>query len=81
MDQISTKDIFNLNIRDLVGAELVGEGGHLLTLLGGGAFYPVSSWLHGVQLLFWRKPIGDTGTFKLMLFYLGNGCSPQLITE
>ena len=30
---------------------------------------------------FWRKPIGDRDTFKLMLFCLGNGCSPNLISR
>ena len=28
---------------------------------------------------FLAKPIGDVGTFKLMLFVLGNGCSPNLM--
>ena len=28
---------------------------------------------------FWQKPIRDVGTFKLMLFRLRNGCSPNLM--
>ena len=31
--------------------------------------------------MFWAKPIGDKETFKLMMFCLGNGCAPQLITH
>ena len=33
-----------------------------------------------LRLTFWKKPIGDRETFKLMLFCLGNGCSPPLIS-
>ena len=32
-------------------------------------------------MAFWRKPIGDRDTFKLMLFCLGNGNSPNLISR
>ena len=32
-----------------------------------------------MRLLFWRKPLGDMQAFKLMLFLVGNGCSPDLI--
>ena len=81
MDLISATDIFNLNIRDLTRARLIDKRRHLLTLLNGDAFYPISSWPHDIQLLFWKKPIGATDNFKLMLFFLDNGCSPQLITE
>ena len=31
--------------------------------------------------MFWKKPIGDVETFKLVLFFVGNGCSPHLISE
>ena len=44
-------------------------------------FYPLSTWPQDIQQLFWKKPIGDTDTFKLMLFFLGNGCSPHTIEE
>ena len=44
-------------------------------------FYPLSTWPQDIQQLFWKKPIGDTDTFKLMLFLLGNGCSKHLVTE
>ena len=40
-------------------------------------------WRHllRLRLAFWKKPIGDRETFKLMLFCLGNGCSPPLISR
>ena len=34
-----------------------------------------------LRLTFGKKPIGDRKTFKLMLFCLGNGCSPPLISR
>ena len=34
-----------------------------------------------LRLTFWKKPIGDRETLKLMLFCLGNGCSPPLISR
>ena len=39
-------------------------------------------WRHlPLRLTFWKKHIGDRETFKLMLFCLGNGCSPPLISR
>ena len=32
-----------------------------------------------MRLLFRKKPIGDQQAFKLLLFCIGNGCSPNLI--
>ena len=81
MDQFSTIDIFNTSIRDLPRPRLIQKRRNLLTLLNGDAFYPLSTWPQDIQQLFWKKPIGDTDTFKLMLFFLGNGCSKHLITE
>ena len=34
-----------------------------------------------MQAVFWKKPMGDTETFKLALFFIGNGCAPILFTE
>ena len=27
--------------------------------------------------LFWKKPTGDNDSFQLLLFFIGNGCSPE----
>ena len=81
MDQFSATEIFNSSIRYLPGPRLIQKRRNLLTLLNGDAFYPLSTWPQDIQQLFWKKPIGDTDTFKLMLFFLGNGCSKHLITE
>lgn len=34
-----------------------------------------------MQLIFWKKPINDTDTFKLFLFLVGNGASPEYSAE
>ena len=41
--------------------------------------FPLKSWPREMVLMFWKKPPGDRETFKLVLFLLGNGCSPDLI--
>ena len=81
MDHFSALDIFNTSIRNLPKSRIIEKRRALLTMLNGDAFYPLSTWPHDVKLLFWKKPIGDTDTFKLMMFFPGNGCSPHLITE
>jgi len=81
MDQFSATDIFNTSTRDLPRTILIQKRRNVLTLLNGDAFYPLSSWPQDIQQLVWKKPIGDTDTFKLLLFFLGNGCSLHLITE
>ena len=43
------------------------------------AFFPIKSWSADIKMVFWKKPTGDQGTFKLMLFNEGNGCSPNLM--
>ena len=81
IDQFSATDVFNTSIQDLPRTRLIQKRRNLLTLLNGDAFYPLSTCPQHIQQLFWKKPIGDTDTFKLMLFFLGNGCSQHLTTE
>ena len=81
MDQFSATKIFNTSIRDLPRPRLIQKRRNLLTLFNGDALYPLSTCPQDIQQLFWKKRIRDTDTFKLMLFFLGNGCSKHLITE
>ena len=81
MDQFSATYIFNTSIRDLRITRLIEKRRNLLTLLNGDSFHPLSTWPQDIQQLFWKKPIGDTDTFKLMLFFLCNGCLQHLITQ
>ena len=57
------------------------ERRRLFQLLNGDIFYPISTWPRDIKMLFWKKPIGETDTFKLLLFFLGNGCSPTIISQ
>ena len=81
MDQFSATEIFITSIRDLPRPRLIQKRRNLLSLLNGDAFYPLSTWPQDIQQLFWKKPFGNTDTFKLMLFFLVNGCSKHLVTE
>ena len=47
----------------------------------GEAFFATRRWPQDIQLIFWKKPISDQGTFKLVRFLLGNGCAPDLISR
>ena len=49
--------------------------------LNGDAFFPIKLWPEEMRMAFWRKPIDDKDTFKLVLFCIGNGCSPNLISK
>ena len=53
----------------------------LLKDLNGNAFFSLKLWPKEIQAVFWKKPMGDTETFKLALFFIGNGCAPILFTE
>ena len=47
-------------------------------IINGDAFSPLA-WPEEYRKILWAKPIDDKDSFKLMLFCLGNGCSPNLI--
>ena len=68
-------------IRYLSKVEVIAERRELFGIINGDAFFPLSSWPIDLRLAFWKKPIGDRETFKIMLFCLGNGCSPPLISR
>ena len=68
-------------IRYLSRSEITQERIELFKVINGDAFFPLKTWPEDMRKTFWNKPIGDVGTFKLMLFALGNGCSPNLMVR
>ena len=62
-------------------SEVVEERRKILHSINGDDFSPLAWWPEDMMLLFWKKPIGDLETFKLVLFLLGNGCPPDLFTR
>ena len=60
-------------------ANINSEPQHLYNRMNGECFYPLHSWPLATQLIFWNHEVTDLQTFKLILFFLGNGCSPFLI--
>ena len=50
-----------------------------MKIIDGDAFFPLKSWPKEMKLIFWKKSMKDKETFKLLLFLIGNGCSPDLI--
>ena len=53
----------------------------LFHTINGDAFYPLNSWPSHFKRIFWQKHITDKDTFKLFLFFIGNGGSPNIIAE
>ena len=53
----------------------------LFRVLNGDAFFPEKSWPNDIRLMFWKKPIGDKETFKLLLSFHDNGCNPEIISR
>ena len=45
------------------------------------AFFPICSWPGDIQHLLHKSKIGDTGTFKFILFAFGNNMSPHQIPK
>ena len=73
--------MYREEIRLLSRQEVVEERKQLFRLLNGDAFFPDKSWPKDTRLIFWKKPKGDKETFKLLLFFHGNGCNPEIISR
>jgi len=58
--------------------EVVERRRELMKIIDGDAFFPLKSWPKEMKLIVWNKPMKDEETFKLLLFLIGNGCSPDL---
>ena len=71
--------MYREKIRYLSSAEIVEQRREIFRTLNGDAFFPLKRWPDDMRIIFWKKPIGDQQMFKLMLFCIGNGCSPDLI--
>ena len=53
----------------------------LLRDIDGEIFYPLSMWPKKMERLFWKKPLQDKDSFKLVLFLFGNGCPATVIAD
>ena len=65
----------------LLSKEVSDRRRELLKDLNGNAFFSLKLWPKEMQAVLWKKPMGDTETFKLALFFIGNGCTPILFPE
>ena len=78
---MSTLRLYREEIRMLSKPEVVCARKELFSAINGNAFFPIKSWPRDVQLIFWKKPMSDREAFKLVLFLIGNGCSPDLVSR
>ena len=81
LDHIPILQFFNTHIWQLSRQQISNECLQLFHLLNGEVFYSIQAWPTDIQQIFWNKPTGDNDTFKLLLFFIGNGCSPEIIAK
>lgn len=79
--EMATLNEYRSKLRLLSKQEVISERRELFKIINGDAFYPLKAWPKEYRPIFFAKPIGNKDAFKLMLFCLGNGCSPELITK
>ena len=51
----------------------------IYSTLDGDCFYPNHTWPQHIRNHIWDTPTSDEQTFKIILFFIGNGCSPFII--
>lgn len=61
--------------------EIVKKIRELLRLIDGDVFYALSRWPKDTEILFWKKPPGDVDVLQMMVFCVGNGRPPQIISD
>ena len=74
-------NIYLANIYRFSRQEIVNERKELFHAINGDVFYSLNAWPEWMKSVFWRKPLGDKMTFKLLCQMLGNGCSPLIICK
>jgi hypothetical protein len=57
------------------------ERGELVNILNGDMFFDMKLWPAWTKRLFWKKPLTDEESFKLLCFFIGNGCPPLVIAK
>ena len=59
--------------------KILEEWKEIFKLLDGDVFYDMRRWPNDVEKIFWQKPMSDRNTFKVVLFFVGNGCVTTLV--
>lgn len=81
VEHVPTLQYFNVYIWQLSRQLITTKQLQLFHLLNGDVFYTIRTWPTNIQQLFWKKPTGDNDSFKLMLFFIGNGYPPELMAK
>ena len=78
---MATLKLYHDEIRMLCKQEIVQEQKELFKFINRDVFFPLGFWPLDMQLIFWKKPMGDEESFKLLLFFISNGGGPALISR
>lgn len=78
---MATLKMYRQEMHPLSKKEVLESWRDLLKDLKGNAFFSWKPWPRDMQAVFWKKPMRDTETFQLALFFVGNGFAPLLFTK
>ena len=73
---MASVQLYREEIRYLSMREVVERRWEIMKIIDGDAFFPLKSWPKDMKLIFLKE---TKETFKLVLFLIGDGCSPDLI--
>lgn len=65
---MASMQLYHDAVRILCRKEISKERKRLLKEIDGDVFLTLKSWPRGMMLIFWKKPLGDWETIKLVLF-------------
>ena len=79
LNHIPNLQYFNthIHVSQLSRQQIANERLQPFYLLKGDLFFSIQTWPTKILQFFWKKPTRDNDTFKLLLFFIGNGCSPE----
>ena len=73
--KMNTLHLYREEIRLLSRREAVTERKDL-RVMNGDAFFPLKRRPGDIERIFWKEPMDDKEMFKLVLYLVGNGCTP-----
>ena len=69
ISNMATLELYKEKYRYLSRSEVVDERRKILHSINGDGFFPLDWWPDDMKLLFWKKPVGDLDTFKLVFSF------------
>ena len=75
---MATLSFYRKKVRYLSNDEAKQQQWEIFQAINRHAFFPLKAWPRDTMRIFYKQPPGNTDSFKLLLFRLGNSSSPHL---